>query len=60
MHDVSSYDWPIDVSDKYETKNMLCGEHPEPVPKGSKIGSPDSGKACYEVPKRYNGLWAKI
>ena len=39
---------------------MLCGEHPKPVSDGFEIGSPDSGKACSEVPKRYSGLWAQI
>ena len=39
---------------------MLCGEHPEPVSNGFEIGSLNSDKACSEVPKRYNGLWAQI
>ena len=39
---------------------MLFGENHEHVPHGFEIGSPDKGKACSEVPKKYSGLWAQI
>ena len=48
------------VYEEYGTRHMLYGEHPMQVPDGSEIGSPDNGKACSEVPKRYSGLWAQI
>ena len=46
-----SYDWLIDVSNEYDTKHMLCGEHLEPVLNGSETCSLDSDKAHDEVPK---------
>ena len=39
---------------------MICTEHLEPVLDGCEIGSPDSGKEYFEVPKRYNGLWDQV
>ena len=57
---VSLDDWIIDVSNKYETRHMLCGEHLEPVSDESETCSPHSCKAYTKVPKRYNGLWSQI
>ena len=40
--------------------DMLCSEHLEPIPGESETCSPDSCKACTQVPKRYSGLWPQI
>ena len=39
---------------------MIYDEHPDLVPDGSETCSPDSCKACIELPKRYNGLFSQV
>ena len=43
-----------DASSEKETRHMLCGEHPEPVPDGSETCSPSYFKACIELPEGYS------
>jgi hypothetical protein len=47
----------VDVSGQHSTKYLVFREHSQPVYGGAEECSLDWDKTCFEVHRRFSGLW---